>query len=122
MLACGDVRVNIWSGRYNKYEAHFEGPDMGRGGAEYIVENSGIKARGMTNYYNKDHAMFEIYYSEVDEWKSKIREFFNKVKATGLELKEYSKKTEEEIEAIMKRLDASKNDVSSEAKIANETD
>ena len=71
-------------------------------------------------FFNFD--MFEIYYSEVDEWKSKIREFFNKVKATGLELKEYSKKTEEEIEAIMKRLDASKNDVSSEAKIANETD
>ena len=87
-----DVDVYYYAGRYTKYEFHFDGPDMGRGVAEYILKNSGIHSHGMVNIYSSNHAMIETDQNQVEEWNSKIQEFFDKVASTDLTLKEYANK------------------------------
>lgn len=86
-----DFTYSTHPGRYTNYELHFIGPDMGCGGAEYLMSCAGIDRYGMVNYRNKNHAMIETHYNNIEEINSKMKEVFDNASERAPKLDEFSK-------------------------------
>lgn len=86
-----DFTYSAYPGRYTNYELHFQGPDMGCGGAEYLMSCAGIDGYGMVNYRDKNHAMIETHYNDVEEINAKMKEVFDNAPERAPKLDKFSK-------------------------------